>query len=179
MYESQLRRTLLNWSFIATQSNEIFTSYDVFVIWSENGTWNPALVMFIKLKKSTVFNILHKWKHSEQYAMLTKLVKLLSCTICFLGIIVFNYFQVVQSIDVLVVYSLRGVTIMGNSVIDIFHFQWVLQILSINIIRDAYQVLLSAGKECLLKSWFKCHDGSLLIRTSVVWWQWTGSSRSF
>ena len=55
--------------------------------------------------------------------MLTKLVELLSCTICFLGIIVFNYFQVVQSIDVLVVYSLGGVTIMGNSVIDIFHFQ--------------------------------------------------------
>ena len=38
--------------------------------------------------------------------MLTKLVELLSCTICFLGIIAFNYFQVVQSINLLVVYSL-------------------------------------------------------------------------
>ena len=50
--------------------------------------------------------------------MLTKLVALLSCTICFLGIIAFNYFQEVQSIDLSVVYSLGGVTIMGNSVID-------------------------------------------------------------
>ena len=50
--------------------------------------------------------------------MLTKLVALLSCTICFLGIIAFNCFQEVQSIDLSVVYSLGGVTIMGNSVID-------------------------------------------------------------
>ena len=77
----------------------------------------------LNLKKKTVFNILHKCKHSEQYAMLTKLVELLSCSIFFLGIIVFNYFQLVQSIDLLVVYSLGGVTIMGNSLIDIFHFQ--------------------------------------------------------
>ena len=74
--------------------------------------------MFIKLKKkNTVFNILHKCKHSEQYAMLTNLVELLSCTIFF------NYFQLVQSIDLLVVYNLGGVTIMRNSLIDIFHFQ--------------------------------------------------------
>ena len=55
--------------------------------------------------------------------MLTNLVELLSCTVFFLGIIVFNYFQLVQSIDLLVVYNLGGVTIMGNSLIDIFHFQ--------------------------------------------------------
>ena len=54
--------------------------------------------------------------------MLTKLVELLSCTICFLGIIALNYFQVLQSIDLLVVYSLVGITIMGNSLIDILYF---------------------------------------------------------
>ena len=87
--------------------------------------------------------------------MLTKLVELLSCTVCFLGIIVFNYFQVVQSIDLLVVYSLGGVTIMGNSVIILTYF---ISNDATDALNQYYKgcisssVLLSAGKESLLKS---------------------------
>ena len=60
-------------------------------------------------------------------------------------------------------------------------FHRVGQITFIKYFKVAINQINSAirGKKSLLKSWFQCTDCSLLIRTSVVWRQWMGSSRSF
>ena len=94
--------------------------------------------------------------------MLTKLVELLSCTICFLGIIVLNYFQVVQpqfALNCCLQFSGNY----NNGKFSNWHISFPMS--ATDALNQYYKgciscsVLLSAGKESLLKSWFKCHDG--------------------